>query len=88
MIHELKIRSEYFQAIINGTKTFEIRKNDRNYCVGDILILQEINDKNKFTSRVIRVKVIYLTDYEQKDNYIVMSITRELTKFEKLKGKI
>ncbi len=39
MIHQLKIWPEYFEAVQRGSKRFEIRKNDRDYQVGDILIL-------------------------------------------------
>lgn len=33
--HRLKVLIKYADAIMNGTKTFEIRKNDRGYEVGD-----------------------------------------------------
>ena len=41
MTHELKILPEFFQAVKRGDKRFELRKKDRNYQVGDMLILQE-----------------------------------------------
>ena len=34
-IHELKTLPEYFDAVFMGKKNFEIRKNDRDYKVGD-----------------------------------------------------
>ncbi len=34
--HRLKIQEQYADAVLNGTKTFEIRKNDRGYEVGDM----------------------------------------------------
>ncbi|EGO5031448.1 MULTISPECIES: DUF3850 domain-containing protein [Bacteria] len=37
-IHELKILPEYFEAVVSGNKRFEIRKNDRNYKNGNIVI--------------------------------------------------
>ena len=40
-LHTLKIYSEYYDAVRNGIKTFEIRKNDRDYKVGDTLRLRE-----------------------------------------------
>lgn len=38
---KLKCWPEYYQEVKNGNKTFEIRNNDRDYQVGDILLLQE-----------------------------------------------
>lgn len=74
--HSLKILPEYFEAVLIGDKTFEIRKNDRNYQVGDKLILKEWNGKN-YTGNVIKKEIIYILD----DNsgfvltgYVVMSI--------------
>ncbi len=40
-IHEVKILPEYFDAVEKGVKTWEYRFNDRNYAVGDVLILHE-----------------------------------------------
>lgn len=35
--HELKIKPEYFRDVVRGIKTFEVRQNDRNFGVGDII---------------------------------------------------
>lgn len=37
MTHTLKIKLEYYQAIVSGRKTFEVRKDDRNFEVGDYI---------------------------------------------------
>ena len=39
--HTLKIYPEFFKAVQDGSKTFEIRKNDRGFQKGDFLFLQE-----------------------------------------------
>ncbi|HFL2424881.1 TPA: DUF3850 domain-containing protein [Clostridioides difficile] len=79
MVHELKIDHEFFIPILENIKTFEIRKNDRNYKKGDIIILKELNeDKASFTGRYIKVKITYISDYQQKDNYVVFSFEKEL----------
>lgn len=71
--HELKILPIYFQAQLEGKKNFEIRKNDRNYNVGDLLLLEEYNpETQEFTGREIAVKVTYITDYQQRDGYVVL----------------
>lgn len=73
MEHKLKILPEYFEAVMSGAKTFEIRKNDRNYQVGDRLFLNEF-DGEKYTSRYTERIINYITDYAQQDGYVVMSI--------------
>lgn len=50
MLHELKIYPKYFQETIEGNKPFEIRKNDRHFQVGDVLLLKEW-DNIKYTGR-------------------------------------
>ena len=74
MIHELKIQSEYFLAVINKTKTFEIRKNDRDFKVDDKIILREIDSSGRYTGRNAFRKIAYITDYAQQENYVVMAI--------------
>lgn len=39
--HELKTWPEYYAEVLNGNKTFELRKMDRDFKVGDELILRE-----------------------------------------------
>lgn len=73
MIHELKIKPEYFKAVESGIKKFEIRKNDRGYNLHDLLILQEYKN-GKFTGNKCSVIVTYITDYAQKDDFVVLGI--------------
>lgn len=41
MHHDLKIWPQYFQRVSNGSKTFEIRENDRGFQQGDTVTLRE-----------------------------------------------
>ena len=70
-IHELKIAPEYMAAQLNGIKNFEIRKNDRDFLIGDQLWLREWAD-GKFTGRETTVFVTYVTNYKQKDDHVVL----------------
>lgn len=40
-IHELKTWPAFFWPVVHGDKTFELRKNDRDFQVGDVLVLRE-----------------------------------------------
>jgi len=73
MIHALKIKSEYFEAVISGKKLFEVRVNDRNYKVGDLLGLNEINKDEEYTDRSCVVYIDYILELGH-DNLVVMSI--------------
>lgn len=55
--HDLKIWSQYYTMILDGSKPWEIRKNDRNFQKGDLLRLNEYNpETEKYTNRkVVRV---------------------------------
>ncbi|MEZ9776658.1 DUF3850 domain-containing protein [Vibrio sp. 10N.261.54.A5] len=66
MIHNVKIKSEYLNSIIDGKKTFEIRKNDRGYRLGDRVRMSD-------GERYLIVRIKYISDYEQKENYIVFA---------------
>lgn len=71
-IHNLKIRAEYVLPKLKGDKMFEIRKNDRNYEVGDIVLYNVIDDvelNRKFLAKFY--KITYITNYAQQDGYVV-----------------
>nr|WP_290461275.1 ASCH/PUA domain-containing protein [Acutalibacter muris] len=77
-IHRLKTWPRFFSAVCDGTKTFEIRKNDRGFQVGDILELQEWLPDSGYTGRVVRRKVTYIlyggTMAGLDESYVVMAI--------------
>ena len=73
--HKLKIKSEYYINVINGTKTAEIRYNDRNYQAGDILILNEIDSLGNFTGNNCEVIVTHVLGDNQylQTGYVMLS---------------
>lgn len=67
--HDLKTDPDVFEAVWNGEKNFEIRKNDRGFKSGDTLQLREtkysgvemLNGKPlEYTGNVITAKVNYI----------------------------
>ena len=59
MVHEMKLLSQYYDAVESGNKTFELRKDDRNVQVGDILLLKEWTGE-LYTDRQKKVGVTYV----------------------------
>ncbi len=60
MTHKLKTWPEYYQAVESQEKTFEVRKDDRNFQVGDKLHLLEYDPKyDKLTGRFLFKKISY-----------------------------
>lgn len=57
--HELKILPQYFDDVASGKKNFEIRKADRDFKVGDFLILKEW-EGGLYTGRNMIAKVDYI----------------------------
>ena len=58
---EKKIWPEFFQKILEGTKTFELRLADFECKPGDILVLREWEPKTKeYTGRVLEKRVSYV----------------------------
>ena len=62
-IHDLKSWPEFFGPVLEGRKTFELRKNDRNFKVGDILWLREWEPLTaKYSGREIRKRITYMME--------------------------
>jgi|GEM_PF-902404 len=72
--HELKCLVPYFQSILDGVKTFEVRGDDREFSIGDTLWLREWNFG--YTGRGKRVRVTYILRgiFGIQDGHVTMSI--------------
>ena len=70
-IHELKIKAEYAAWVYGGYKRFELRKNDRDYQVGDLVKFNVVYDSEFDDIRFYYVKKIedniYKITYVLKD---------------------
>ena len=63
MLHILKSWPQFFEATLQKRKTFELRKNDRDYRVGDVLRMMEykLSDR-EYSGRSIEARVVYILD--------------------------
>ena len=69
-----KILPEYFEAVQENRKKFELRKDEDNIQVGDELILEEWN--GEYTGRYTNRKVTYVLrnvpEYGLNDGYCII----------------
>jgi len=70
-IHKLKIDCNYLFAKLLGLKLFEIRKNDRDFQVGDIVAYEHPGEN--LNARRVHFEILYITDFMQKPGYIVFA---------------
>lgn len=86
--HELKTWPPFFDAVVVGAKTFEVRREDRPFAVNDVLVLCEWNPKSKqYTGRTTRRRVTYIMRggrFGLKHGYVVLGmVTGESEYFER-----
>lgn len=63
--HDVKSWAHFFDAIDSGHKKHDLRKNDRNYKVGDFLRLRRYDNINGcYAGPTIVRKITYITSRE------------------------
>lgn len=84
--HVLKVDFKYANAILNGKKSFEVRKNDRNFMVGDEVVFKVLIDKGSYAGAEAAHPpngIVYRIDYVLNNfeglaqKYVAFSISRE-----------
>ncbi len=74
-VHELKILPRYFSY----DKNFELRKNDRGFEVGDIVVLREWSSDDGYTGRysirVIQYILENVKEYGLADGYCILGLS-------------
>lgn len=87
-VHKLKTDPDVFAMSFSGCKPFEIRKDDRGFKVGDLLILQETRFSGEemrggspleYTGREISRLVDYILpagSYGLKPDWVVMTVSK------------
>lgn len=84
--HTLKICKKYADAVMSGAKTFEIRKNDRGYEVGDKIVFDVVTNEGYTVGAAARHPLngaTYRIDYILDDfeglaqKYVAFAISKE-----------
>jgi hypothetical protein len=77
MEHKLKTSLGVFTDVKRGRKTFEYRRDDRGFAVGDTLVLKEWGKGCGYTGESVKAKVTYLLRgpaFGVPEGYVIMSI--------------
>lgn len=78
--HEIKLRIEFCDAVLNGIKSFEIRKNDRGYQTGDLIRFIPVDETiltvpHPISKEVFRIMYV-LNGLGLQDGYIALAIEK------------
>jgi len=79
IVHRVKIEPRYIERLLSGQKTFEIRKNDRDYQVGDRLSMYPYYPSGTFIHhdterRNVEADIVYMSTAYQQEGYCVLGI--------------
>lgn len=78
MTHALKTWTAYFEAVEKGDKTFEVRKFDRPFKVGETLLLQQWDEiHQEYTGKETERVITYILEGGQfgiENGFIVMGL--------------
>ncbi len=87
--HTVRSWCHLYGPMMEGRKTHDLRKDDRNYKVGDTLKLEEYDiTKGAYTGRWCRMKITYITGRGESQNpcavssavlppeYVILSVSR------------
>lgn len=83
--HTLKVPTEYADAIMDGTRTFEIHKSDRGFKVGDRIVFEVLANEGYDVRAAARHPLngaVYRIDYILDDfeglaqKYVALAISK------------
>ena len=81
--HDLKLNTEFCDAVLSGEKTFEVRKNDRGFQTGDLIrfiptdgTIRE-HAKHEISGHTYKITYI-LNGWGIKNGYVVLGIREEI----------
>ena len=75
-LHELKCVPPFFEAVLDGRKTFEARKHDRPFAEGDRLRLREFWN-GEYTGRECERQITYVLvggEFGIESGYCVLAV--------------
>lgn len=75
-VHDLKTLPQFFREVLDGRKHTEFRRFDRDFRVGDWLLLSEHDPNAGYSGRELVVKVKYIFVPNEAPDFCVMEVER------------
>lgn len=76
--HYIKLNHHFCDAVLNGDKNFEIRRNDRGYQRGDRIVFRAVNDAGLTVPHEVNRQAYMITyllhGYGLQDGFCVLGI--------------
>ena len=76
MKHQLKIKDNYLERLLDGTKKAEIRLNDRDYQLGDILEFKKYESLGEVYIHNFKITHIH-SGLGLEYNYVILSVEEQ-----------
>ncbi len=78
--HKLKTWPQYFDDLRTGKKSFELRKNDRRFAVGDVLMLEEYDPMTKtYSGKCLLFDITYIhsnATFGLRTGFVILGLRR------------
>ena len=94
MVHKIKLREEFADAVLSGEKNFEIRENDRGYQKGDEIRFRVVDEagfavNHKLSHTGVKYEITYvLSGWGIQEGYVVFGIRRMETNNTEAVGEV
>ena len=83
MLHRIKLSEDFAEAVLNGDKSFEIRKNDRGYQKGDTVVFTVVERdnpvfevaKHPLNGRLFEITYV-ISGWGLRDGYVAFGIRK------------
>lgn len=77
-LHEVKTLTEHYTEVLAGKKSHEVRFNDRDYQVGDLLNMREIEPDGEYTGQEMNAQITHVLlggQFGIEEGWCVLSLT-------------
>lgn len=79
-LHTLKIQPRFYSAVMKGDKTFELRKNDRDFLAFDLIHFVNVNGEDFINEPNNVYQITYVLqdvpEYGLKEDYCILGIKK------------